>query len=403
MKDAEEIQFYVSCTTSNKPTTNFEFSRTIKVVRDVNFDVTTNAKPLVVATGSQLILEAQLSNTGQTPIGAKCSLTLPNDKLSFVKEKDSICQEEEEEEEDKVVCTVANLSPEERLKLKFDTDSASRFESFNLSMICHPEDDLEDQKEVVFEVTLEPKADLTFKQLVNAKDDAQPIVPAAPFSLSAQVANSGPSDTLQVNCSIQLDAHIAMQLNLTEPSALSMSALTNKTLCTKSNDYKHDYTLLCKLGDLKVNDKVDIDLFFNIVENWRLDKVNVTTLESAIKCVSNSPQVNASAALNLLVKPPEATDKPTDKPTDDNKDKPNNDNDKAPSEGMTSSQMYLIIFVVVTIAAVVVIAMWWRNRQERQGWGLPTSTNGPSPKSPSLNRFTEMEKMMARDRHHLED
>jgi hypothetical protein len=51
------------------------------------------------------------------------------------------------------------------------------------------------------------------------------------------------------------------------------------------------------------------------------------------------------------------------------------------------NSMMVVVTVIVAVGLLIVIAIWWRRRQESSGWDAA----GPTARSPSLNRFTDME------------
>lgn len=49
--------------------------------------------------------------------------------------------------------------------------------------------------------------------------------------------------------------------------------------------------------------------------------------------------------------------------------------------------MTVVVTVIVALGLLIVMVIWWRKRQDAAGW----EAAGPNPRSPSLNRFSDVE------------
>jgi len=205
---------------------------------------------------------------------------------------------------------------------------------------------------------LETVAASEIKVITEARADLALTLPAnssiegGTQSLLFRLKNLGPSNLRGGECKFTLSKGV-------EAATWSQSSFFNCSHAPSSTDLQCDITNI-----------PPTDAEFNlglVLKDLTLKQFTVNAL-----CDAKNPKAHLNETFTI-----DAGVKPSPSP--------------APSGGNVApapdNTMMVVVTVIVALGLLIVMIIWWRKRQDAAGW----EAAGPNPRSPSLNRFSDVE------------
>jgi hypothetical protein len=355
----KDIDVSVTCTGLNIENP-FKHPYTILVKADAKIEVAVADPPAPVLAGSNVTVVTTISNTGRAQADKlNCSLPVPSlTHFAFLRSSAPQCAPVPGPlNATEVLCTFGDFNANENLTVSLDfhlNSSLAKDIQLNFTWTCKAEE-LPDTV-VSRQVTTKVKGDLGLTLPTNSSiDDINAVMPTA---LLFRLTNAGPSDVTNGTCGFVVPVGVNV-------SSWTHAKSPNDFACVRSDIEFVGVVLNCTVSRLS-----PAGADFNL--GLKPTSKSLTNFSVLAECQSIQPAASPFPITEFKINVNAA---PTPQPP------------YQPPYPPTDNTLVVVVTVIVAVGLLIVIAIWWRKKQERAGWDAA----GPSPRSPSLNRYSEME------------
>jgi hypothetical protein len=360
-KTMGDVNVTVNCTALNLlPTEWYAYTYPILVKGDAKIKVevsqpTEDAPPVLA--GSNVTVVTKISNTGRAQADKlNCSLPVPSlTHFAFLRSSTPKCAPVPGPlNATEILCTLGDFNASESLEVSLDfhvNSSLAKDTRLNFTWTCKAEG-LTDTA-VSSQLTTDAKGDLGLTLPANSSiDDVKPT------ALLFRLINAGPSDVTNGTCGFVVPVGVNV-------SSWTQAQSPNAFACVRSDIEAVGVILNCTVTRLSPAG-ADFNLGLTLADK-SLANFSVLAECQSIQPVAK-PFPTREYKINVETIPlPQPPYQPPYPPAD--------------------NTLVVVVTVIVAVGLLIVIAIWWRKKQERAGWDAA----GPNPRSPSLNRYSEME------------
>jgi hypothetical protein len=358
----EDTDVTITCTAHNLPAP-LTSTYTILLKNDAQLEITSELTPEAkVAAGSNFTMTTKIQNNGRAQADALvCDLSIEKpDKTIFlgVSDPGSNCTAVlTANVTTGAHCKIGDFKPSGNLdvSLQFHVDAAvTKDNEFKFTWNCTAaglEDKVVEQK-----VTTKVESSLAIILPANSS------IAAGNDALLFHMQNPGPSYVRDGTCTFILPKGV-------ETTVWSSSPYFHCDKLTDAKKIGDGAGITCNITEIPPG-YVDFNPSLSLTDS------TIKQFDINASCETKDPVSNFSGTFNINVGVA-----PSPSPT------------PGPPVNPPDNTMMVVVTVIVAIGLLIVIAIWWRRKQDRSGWDAA----GPSSRSPSLNRFSDVELSLRSD------